>query len=246
MSMIADALAYLGFSPSEIKVYLFLVQKGSSYPNEISANTSVNRTNVYEALSRLVSKGVISYITRNKVKVFEAKSPGTLKMLIDEKKKEDEKNTKLALKDIERLSKSPPHAKTKLDAGIFIGRRGIKSLFEEMLTAGKPLHFFAADLQFRYFFGPYFSQWHKKRSELGIEQRTIFPETVRKKTWAMPLWKRKFIPKEYANPTTTIIYGDTCIFVQWLGEPLAIKIENPGIAKSHLNYFNLLWKIAKN
>ena len=244
--MIEKTLGYLGFSPSEIKIYLCLLRKGSSYPNEISADTSVNRSNVYEALNRLVSKGVISYITRNKVKVFEAKSTDTLEMLIAEKQKENEKESKTAVAQIRKLKKSLPHPKSRLDGSIFVGRKGIKSLFEDMLSAGKPLQFFAADLQFRYFFGTYFQQWHKRRIKLGIYQRTIFPETVRKKVWPMKLWERKFIPKEYANPTSAIIYGDTCVFVQWLGEPLAVKIENQGIAKSHLNYFNLLWKVAKS
>lgn len=244
--MIENTFEYLGFSPSERKVYLCLLRKGSSHPSEISSDTSVNRTNVYEALSRLVSKGVVSYITRNKVKIFEAKSIDALKAIIEEKNKDNEQNIKTSIKDVEKLRKSQPYPKTRLDASIFTGRKGIKSLFEEMLRAGKPLHFFAADLQFRYFFGHYFMQWHKKRAKLGIYERVIFPETVRKKVKSMPLWNRKFIPKEYANPTTTILYGDTCVFVQWLGEPLAVKIENPGIAKSHINYFNLLWKLAKS
>ncbi len=244
--MMEKILKSLGFSPSEIKIYLCLLRKNSSYPSEISADTSVNRSNVYEALSRLVSKGVVSYITRNKVKVFEAKSTDALEMLILEKQKENEKETKTSIAEIRKLKKSLPHPKSHLDASTFAGKKGIKSLFEEMLETGKPLQFLAADLQFRYFFGPYFEQWHKRRAKLGIYQRTIFPETVREKVKTMQLWERKFIPKEYANPTTTIIYEDTCIFVQWLGEPLAVKIENPGIAKSHLNYFNLLWKVAKS
>ena len=44
------------------------------------------------------------------------------------------------------------------------------------------------------------------------------------------------------NPTTTIIYGDTVLFIQWSDDILAIKINNENIANSHLNYFNLLWK----
>ena len=86
--MIEENLSKLGFSPSEIKIYLHLLNNGSSYPNKISAETKLNRTNVYEALDRLVSKGVTSFINKNKVKWFEAKSPNSLLSLIKEKEEE--------------------------------------------------------------------------------------------------------------------------------------------------------------
>ena len=83
-----EALRKLGFSPSEIKIYLYLLRKGSNYANKISSGTNINRTNVYEALERLLNKGVITFITRNKVKWFEAKEPGCIQTIITEKQEE--------------------------------------------------------------------------------------------------------------------------------------------------------------
>mgnify|MGYP001606286050 FL=1 len=80
--MLEENLSKLGFSPSEIKIYLHLVQEGSSYPKNISAETKINRTNVYEALDRLITKGVISYITKNNIKWFEARKPESIISLI--------------------------------------------------------------------------------------------------------------------------------------------------------------------
>ena len=80
--MLEQNLSKLGFSPSEIKIYLHLLKTGSSYANKISSETKINRTNVYEALDRLIAKGVISFITRNKVKWFEAKSPKSIISLL--------------------------------------------------------------------------------------------------------------------------------------------------------------------
>ncbi len=246
--MIETTLERLGFSPSETKVYLHLLRAGGSYANRISGQMGINRTNVYEALDRLIAKGAVSFAARNKVKSFQAKPPEHLKALLEEKESELEKTRRDLIKDIANLKKSAPKPKESLDAGIFVGRKALKSLFEEMLEAGQPLSFLAASLQFRYFFGPYFVQWHKKRARLGISQRTIFPEDVRPDVRPQELWQRKFVGKGYASPTTTIVYGDTCLFVQWTKEPLAVKIENAGIARSHLSYFNALWNSpdAKN
>ena len=104
--MIEESLEEIGFSPSEIKVYLYLLRKGSGYANRISSETGINRTNVYEALDRLVSKGVTSFINKNKVKWFEAKSPNSLLSLIKEKEEEFKATKNDILEDIKTLNQA--------------------------------------------------------------------------------------------------------------------------------------------
>jgi len=239
--MIEENLSKLGFSPSEIKIYLHLLKNGGSYPNKISAETELNRTNVYEALDRLVSKGVTSFITKNKIKWFEAKSPDSLLSLIKEKEENFRKTKASILEDIKTLNQIKSD-KIPLEATIFVGKKGLRMIFEEIIGAKKPISLIAADLQFRKFFGPYFELWHKERIEARIPQRTIFPSKFKGK-----LEKREFLEYKFAdyqlNPSTTIIYGDNCILIQWSDEPLAVKIINKDISKSHLNYFNMLWNL---
>lgn len=241
--MIEETLKKLGFSPSETKVYMHLLKHGSSYANKISSETRLNRTNVYEALDRLTAKGVISFITKNKVKWFEANSPDSILSVVKEKEEwlKDTKNMLLA--DIDHAKKSIPQYRTHLEASIFVGKKGLRMLFEEILEAGKPVSVFAAELQFKSIFGPYFELWHKTRAEKKIPQRSIFPTKFTNKVEARKLLEYKFIDDKFTNPTTTIIYGDNCLFIQWSKEPLAVKIQNKEIAKSHLNYFNLLWRL---
>ncbi len=232
-------LAELGFSPSETKIYLHLVKSGASYANKISAETKINRTNVYEAIDRLISKGVLSFIKRNKVKWFEAKPPESLLSLIKGKEEELEKAKQNLKEDISKMKMVPDNP--SLEANIFIGKKGLRMIFEEILEAEKPIALIAATLQFRELFGPYFELWHKRRIEKGIPQRSIFPISLKSRLEKRDLLVYKFINDKYTNPTTTILYGNICIFVQWSKEPVAIKISNKEIASSHLNYFNILW-----
>jgi len=178
--MIEENLSKLGFSPSEIKIYLHLLKNGGSYPNKISAETELNRTNVYEALDRLVSKGVTSFITKNKIKWFEAKSPDSLLSLIKEKEENFRKTKASILEDIKTLNQIKSD-KIPLEATIFVGKKGLRMIFEEIIGAKKPISLIAADLQFRKFFGPYFELWHKERIEARIPQRTIFPSKFKGK-----------------------------------------------------------------
>ena len=239
--MIEDSLTKLGFSPSETKAYLHLLRTGRTYANRLSAETKINRTNVYEALERLAAKGMVSFITRNKVKWFEANAAESLMALIKEKE-DNIRDTKIVLlKDIDMLRRSINPDKKPLEANVFVGKKGLRMLFEDILETKKPISFIAAELQFKSLFGPYFELWHKQRIEKKIRQRTIFPARFKGKVEIRRFLEYKFVDNKFTNPTTTIIYGDNCLFIQWSREPIAIKISNKEIAKSHVNYFNMLW-----
>lgn len=242
--MIEENLAKLGFSPSEIKIYLHLYKNGSSYANRISSETKINRTNVYEALDRLISKGIVSIITKNNLKWFEAKPPEAIFSLINEKENEFRMIEKNLSKDINKL-KSAKHDKKPLEANIFTGKKGLRVIFDEILTVKKSICLIASHMQFKEFFGPYFDLWHKQRIEKEIKQKSIFPRKFKDKLEKKELLEYRFIDDKFTNPTTTIIYGDICLFIQWSEEPIAIKIQNKEIVKSHLNYFNMLWDMSK-
>ncbi|MFH2027830.1 MAG: DUF2250 domain-containing protein [Nanoarchaeota archaeon] len=236
--MLETSLSKL-LSPSETKIYLHLAKTGSSYANQISSETKINRTNVYEALDRLISKGLVSSITKNNVKWFEAKDPNSVLNLIKEKEYEFQKTKDDLKKDIDEFKKTIHPEKSNLEANVFVGKKGLRILFEEMLEIKKPISLIASQLQFKKVFGPYFELWHRLRIKNNIKQRSIFPKIYKNRLKPRKLLKYKFV--DNINPTTTIIYGDNCLLIQWSDEPLAIKINNKEITKSHLNYFNMLW-----
>lgn len=237
--MIKENLTKLGFSPSEIKVYLNLYETGASYANRISAETNINRTNVYEALDRLLAKGIISFIVKNKIKWFQANDPKSILSLIKQKEEQLEQLRSQLLNEFKDIK--PIQEPKQLEATIFIGKKGLRILFEEILETNKPIALIASEFQFKAIFGPYFELWHKQRIKKRIKQRTIFPIKLKPILKKRDLLEYKFIDDKFTNPTTTIIYGDNCLFIQWSKEPITIKIQNKEIAKSHLNYFNMLW-----
>ncbi len=239
--MLEENLSKLGLSPSEIKVYLHLIKEGNSYANRISSETGINRTNVYEALDRLATKGIASFVTKNRVKWYEAKSPESLLGIIKAKEEDFALAKKNIAEDIKNLKQLVVQQKKPLEASIFVGKKGLRMLFEEILETGKTIHLIAAELQFKKLFGPYFELWHKERIERKIHQKSIFSEKFKGKLEKRKFLEYKFVDNKHTNPTTTIIYGDNCLLINWSEEPIAIKINDKEIAKSHLNYFNMLW-----
>jgi sugar-specific transcriptional regulator TrmB len=242
--MIEESLTKLGMSPSEVNVYLHLLRGGPSYAKRMSAETRVNRTNVYEALDRLAAKGLVSSVVKNKVRWFAASGPGSLLSLADARADELLSARKVLSSDIRKLGDGPSKRKP-LEAGVFTGKKGLRMVFEDIIAAGKPVSLMASQLQFREVLGHYFETWHRKRKEKVMRQRSIFPESLRGKLEKRELLEYRFVGDAFMSPTTTIIYGDCCVFVQWSGEPVAVRIQNSEIAKSHQNYFEMLWQSAK-
>lgn len=84
----------LGLSNYEARVYLFLLRNGQSYGNEISKNTGIPSSKIYETLSRLVEKGLAHLIQTKPIRYqalplkeflsqWQADATRTLKFLMD-------------------------------------------------------------------------------------------------------------------------------------------------------------------
>jgi sugar-specific transcriptional regulator TrmB len=239
--MLKDDLKKIGFSPTEIKVYLYLLKNVNSYANKISQDTNINRTNVYDALHRLISKGIVSYIVKNKIKWFEIKDERSIYEYINEKQNEYNNIKKDLETNIKEFKQKNSTNNKQLEASIYVGKKGLKQLFEEMLCENKNISLITSQYQFKSIFGAYFENWHNKRIKKGILQRSIFPISYKNKIENKKLLKIKYIDNKYTNPTSTFIYNDTCLFIQWGDEITTIKIKDKKFAKSYLNHFNLLW-----
>jgi len=59
------------------------------------------------------------------------------------------------------------------------------------------------------------------------------------------LMKLKFLPEKYTFPATTIIYGNKTAVIIWEIDPIVFLLDSSQATISFLNYFELLWKIAK-
>ena len=76
-------LEELGLSPAEAKVYLTLVETGSTLAGPIIKKTGLHRGTTYQILQRLKEKGLVSAIVKGKKQYFIAESPDKLELLID-------------------------------------------------------------------------------------------------------------------------------------------------------------------
>ena len=76
----------------------------------------------------------------------------------------------------------------------------------------------------------------------------IYKEKVRveKKKEHLKILEMKFLPESYDFPSTVMIYGNKVVTIVWLEEPFGFMIKSEEAVKSNINFFELLWKVAKS
>lgn len=235
-----EILQEIGLSNTESKVYLALLELGSALAGDITKKSEVNRTNVYDALERLIEKGLASYVISANRKVFEPVNPEKLKEIL--KEKQEKLNS--VMND---LKSKYNQIKAKEEAMIFKGKKGIKSIFEDVLKEKKDLFAYGAESRFANMFPAYQKYWNKKRAQLQINVKIIYTKKVKKRKLQekLRLLNMKFLPETYDFPSTIMIYGGKVVTIVWTDLPFGFMIKSKDAAKSNMHFFNLLWKIAK-
>ena len=81
-----EIFSELGFTKSESKIYMTLLDLGTAQLSHIMEKTGMHRRNIYDSLSRLMVKGLVSFVILNNRKIFSPASPKRLVGLVEEKK----------------------------------------------------------------------------------------------------------------------------------------------------------------
>jgi HTH-type transcriptional regulator, sugar sensing transcriptional regulator len=236
-------LEEFGLTITEEKVYLTLSQIGLSPASEIIKKTQLHRTTVYDVLDRLIEKGVVSFVLQNKIKYYSSINPSKFLDIALEEKNKAEVKQELAKKIISQINSIKKETKSNSTAEVFVGIKGQKTIMNDIIEEGKDFVEFGAEGRFVDDLSSYTQQWADKRVAKNIHAKIMLKEGSDAPRWKMN--QIKFLPKEYQSPAATIIYADkVAIFIH--EEPITIiLIKSKKLSESYRNYFNLLWKTAK-
>ena len=86
--MALEILRKIGLSDGEIKVYSALLDLGPASVNSVHERTGIERRNIYDILNKLIERGLVSYMTENKRRTFQASHPSKIINYIEERKSE--------------------------------------------------------------------------------------------------------------------------------------------------------------
>lgn len=236
-------LEELGLSGAEAKIYLALLELGSTLAGPVIKKTGLHRGTTYQILQRLKEKGLVSSIIKGKKQYFSAVGP---ERLMDVLKEREEKLSGI----LPQLKAKQDSSKEKQEVTVYYGQKGIRSvldkLLEELSSKGEYYDFGVSGL-FREVMGSYWDLFQRRKRKLKIKSQVIFTEEVRKSDLIKNYFgQARFHPREYSSITDTVIYKDTVILFIWTAKPpFAVVIKNNDNALSYQNQFRLMWKWAK-
>ncbi len=234
----------LGLTHAEIKVYLALLQFGSSTAGPILEKSGLQNSVVHRALNSLIEKGLISFILEGKRKVYQATNPEYFYEFIEDKKANFERI-------LPELKEKQEKAKEKERAMIYKGKKGINEIYIKLLNSGgREYNTFGGGKRVTYdIMGEdWWYSLHTKRIARKIKARQVFDETIRQfgeQLNKRPLSKVRFLSQEFEQLTETVICGDYVAIVMFTEKPYGLLIEDKAVVEGYKKYFEELWKIAK-
>jgi len=252
-----DLISKAGLTQGEAKVYLALLNIGVTTIGPIIKKSGVARSFAYNILNKLIEKGLVSYILKNKNKLYQASEPSRILDYLEKQKQkldQDKEEIKKILPKLSIIQNSTP----KTEVTIYEGYKGLQTAFEhyeEKLKKGEEYMSLGGYPTQKDYFHNYWKRHHSKRIKQGIKARILFDkdtksEIIKNRNKYKGCETRK-MHKKIKMPAWFYIYKDTTtIFLQENpdfrnNKTLAIEIMDEEITKSFKNVFEEFWKMSK-
>lgn len=240
--MLILTLKNIGLTEKESKVYLACLERGASVVSEIAKRAHINRVTTYDILEKLIKKGFINFMTKNKIKYFNATKPD----LIYESTKQNTEKLKKMLPDLRRLHGETPHPRVRYFEGI----QGIKAIYEDTLTSKTEILNYANSKEIRQFWPEYDLQYVKKRAQKKIFLRGIAPldeAGLKVKSENKKYYRdiRLIPPYKYDFSNEINIYDNKFSIISFNEGLIGMIIESHEIADTQRVIFKMVWEFAK-
>jgi predicted transcriptional regulator len=123
---ILEELKLLGLSGNAAKVYLQLTKLGEANANMVAKKSGLDRSLTYTVLNNLIDKGLVSYIIKDKKRIFKTNNPKNLLLELQEKEQ-------LAQALIPKLLSIKSTITDHNSVEVLEGKEGFKKALEELL-----------------------------------------------------------------------------------------------------------------
>jgi len=243
-----EILKEIGLSSNESKVYETLLKIGEASVQTISNKCGVHRRNVYDSLSKLSEKGLVSEVFIKGEKNFKATDPRRLLELLKEK---EEKLNQI----LPSMQKKFESDEEKEEAYFYRGIEGVKNYLQDILKTRETVYFIGAkafwlDERLK----DSLVMFERDRKRLGIKLKHLFDAEVKeKKPEILKVVGKpyKFLPKKYSSSTAIDIFGP--YVVTFVGvepgklstEPLMFVMKSRKLADGYRKFFQFMWDCSK-
>lgn len=240
-----STLRTLGFSPNEAKIYEALLTYGGSAVSTISLRANVHRRNAYDAVQRLLEKGLVFEAHGGGDVTYEAVEPSKLLEFVREKEEALEQALPLMQK-LYHTTRAPELTY------IYKGVEGVKNYMRLALKAGKDMYTLGAegawlDPRIAGYTKAFMAEAKKKKMKI----HAILEDDAHMVPGAPELLadSYKFLPHKYDTHATMDIFGDFVVTYTGtqpgkLSDNVTIFVMfSPALAHSYRIWWQALWDL---
>ena len=237
-----NALMTAGLTLNEAKVYLALLELGSSTANDITRRAGVHRVNCYDVLERLLKKGLLSLIVRGQKRIYEAADPSQLHHLLKEKEE-------LLLEALPSLKAEFGKSKQHNVTHHFSGVDGVLQAYFMALDQKKTMYALGGSGINRKYLKHRHEMWNKERKKRRLKIKALYYEFTRKekeKGWHDADVEIRYIPDTFRTQGMVDICGNLVInLIPDHDDINAIVIESKTLADTYRKFFHFMWQYSK-
>jgi len=241
--MYIDIFQELGLTPNEAKIYQTLIETGETTVGEIALKGKIHRRNVYDAINRLIEKGLVFQILTKGENIYKAVDPSKLLEIIKEK----EDKLKKVLPELINQYKNTPRGQ---EAFVYRGVEGMKNYLRDILRLKQDVFFIGAKgLWFDPKLKTFLTSFLLEADRLKIKYKHIFDAEMKNKDNIVNQvgYPYKFLPAKYSTQSCIDIFGDHVVTFTGLGpgeidEDITIYVlVDEILADGYRAWFQFMW-----
>lgn len=241
-----EVLERIGLGRREAAVYSALVEIGETTTGPLVKKTGIPASKIYEILDKLISKGLVSVVMKEKTKHFSATNPERLIDYLEEKKRELEKQEAEAVRLLPYLKEQRKKGEEMQGAEVAYGFEGFRGLVNKLIADAKPgdehlfFSFYAKDPErFKKIFA-FYRDFDLVRKKKGIKVKGILPRSIRELVGRRGYRKMCYV--DFPIPTNISVCGKKVLFTPWEDQEVTYLVYSRHLADSFRAYFNSIFE----
>lgn len=245
------ALQALNFTEKEAKTYLALLELHEALPSVISKKVGLKRPTTYMALEKLLERGLVTCVKKQKVLYYQAIKPEIFLEKEQSRLEDSKSNLSTLTEALPKLYATHENYTKTPQMSVYHGRDGVIQVMEDSLTTkGEILCWSNVEIAESTFLTNYHPSYVKKKVERKIHSKCLFDKSVGAiylKTQSMKqLREVRFISdSKYKFENEINIYDDKVSIISPRDE-IGVIIQNKAIADSQRALFYMAFEKAES
>lgn len=243
-----ETLKRAGLTDGEARVYLAITELGETTVGAIVDRSKVTKSIIYQILEKLIEKGLVSFVFKEKTKYFQAGPPDNLLEFLAQRKKAIERTEGEIKELVPQLLMKRAMGKAST-VTVYEGFQGIMTAYTkrfEVLKAGDEYLNIGLPATQPEYHHAFWEKDHRERVTRKIKAKLLYnrkvSDAILKNRNSYQGCDARRMPDDIETPSWVLLYRDVVVIAIPQGiHPIAIEIHNPEVAKSFARYFQWYW-----